>query len=183
MSDGKGPSKLSRWIDHACRVIFLTEDGRPKSTVLLYSFLLALLFLIVSFAAYSILIDVLENAFASASPGVRNAIETVVPGVLSGLVCPLVILAFREDKKKKLVVNAYVWLAVMFAMMAVLAVFYCDMTEGFREWLFNYGAFMRIWGWPNVVAILVGGWFAWFLYKSRSGLRKEDTERLGGRRR
>lgn len=178
MADGKGPSKLSRWIDHACRVIFLTEDGRPKSTVLLYSFLLALLFLLISFGLYVVLIDVLENVFQAASAGVRNALETVVPGVISGLVCPLLILVIRD--KKKLVVNAYIWLAVMFAMMAVLAVFYCDWTGGFREWLYGYGAFMRIWGWPNVVTILVGGWVSWFLYKYRSGVRKEDAERLGG---
>jgi hypothetical protein len=181
MADRNGPSKLSRWIDHAARVIFLTEDGRPKSTVLLYSFLLALLFLVVSFGIYVLMIDVLENAFSAASPGVRNAIETIVPGVIAGLVCPLLILVIRE--KKKLVVNAYVWLAVMFAMMAVLAVFYCDMSAGFREWLFSYGAFMRIWGWPNVVTILTGGWVSWFLYKSRSGVRKEDAERLHGRSR
>ena len=181
MADGKGPSKLSRWIDHACRVIFLTEDGRPKSPVLLYSFLLALLFLIVSFALYSFGIDALENLFAGASPAVRNVMETVLPGLLSGLICPLLILAIRKDKK--LVVNAYVWLAVMFAMVAVLAVFYCDWSAGFKEGLFDYGAFMRIWGWPNVVTILVGGWVSWFLYKNRSGIRKEDTERLNARTR
>ena len=181
MSDRKTPSKLQRWIDHACRVIFLTEEGRPKSAVLLYSFLFALLFLLVTFGLYVVLIDVIEHAFSGASPGVRNALEILVPGVLAGLVCPLLILVIRE--KKKLVVNAYVWLAVMFGMVAFLAIFYCDWSSGFREGLFDYGAFMRIWGWPNVVSILTGGWVSWFLYKARSGMRKEDGERLSSKRR
>ena len=36
--------RLSRKIDQICRVIFLTEDGKPKSTTLIYSFSLSLVF-------------------------------------------------------------------------------------------------------------------------------------------
>ena len=45
----KERSKLQRRIDAFTRVLFLDENGKPKSATFLYSFLLAILFAAVSF--------------------------------------------------------------------------------------------------------------------------------------
>ncbi|MBQ5365039.1 MAG: hypothetical protein IIU49_03105 [Spirochaetales bacterium] len=43
----KEGSAFQRRIDRICRVVFLTEEGKPKSTLLIYSFSLSLLFIVV----------------------------------------------------------------------------------------------------------------------------------------
>ena len=44
---GKEKSRLSEKIDRICKAVFLTEEGKPKSPTLVYSFSLSLLFIAV----------------------------------------------------------------------------------------------------------------------------------------
>ncbi|MBQ3698165.1 MAG: hypothetical protein II883_09615, partial [Spirochaetales bacterium] len=71
----KERSAFQRKIDHICRVVFLTEEGKPKSTVLIYSFSLSLLFIVVFLVSYWMLLEPLEKALQSSSVVLRNIVE------------------------------------------------------------------------------------------------------------
>ena len=78
-------SSLQGKIDHICRVIFLTEEGKPKSTTLIYSFSLSLLFIVVLLVSYWLLLEPLENAFEGNSVLLRNIMEYSVPALVGCL--------------------------------------------------------------------------------------------------
>ena len=157
----KEPSKLSKKIDHICRVIFLTEEGKPKSPTLLYSFCLALVFIIVYFIAYFLFVDTLEEIFANVNTQTRNVLEIILPGVLASIPCSLLSYAFKE--RMNLVLAAYAWFAIIFVMIAILMIFYCDWSDGATDYLL----FMEVLGWPFLISILCGGAFSSLIYRSR----------------
>ena len=68
-------SKFDRKLDGFFRGLFFEENGKPKSASLLYSFLMAILFILVYGACYLLLLGPLEKAFsgASVSRGRRGA--------------------------------------------------------------------------------------------------------------
>ena len=60
---GGKEDNLSEKLARFWRTLFLTETGRPKSTVLLYSFLLSLVFLAIGVAAVAFAVGVFMSAF------------------------------------------------------------------------------------------------------------------------
>ena len=86
MSD-KERGGLSGKIDHICRVIFLTEEGKPKSTTLIYSFSLSLVFSILLLLCYLLLVDPIELGFTNSPVWVRQVLEYLVPGLLGVALC------------------------------------------------------------------------------------------------
>lgn len=157
----KESSKLSKKIDHICRVIFLTEEGKPKSATLLYAFCLALVFIIAYFIAYFLFVDTLEEWFASINSQTRNMLEIILPGVLASIPCSLLSYAFKE--KLNLVLAGYAWMAIVFILIAIMMVFYCDWSEGPTD----YFLFMEVLGGPFLVSIISGWLFSYLIYRSR----------------
>lgn len=121
-------------LDQFWRVLFLNEQGRPKSAMFLYSFCLSLLFFAVYAAAYFFLIDVLESAFAASSVPVRNILQAVLPGLAGTLVCCALFYAFPD---KRLVPVAYLWLAA-FALAALITMAFITEKEEFQIFLYFY---------------------------------------------
>ena len=78
----KERSSFQRKIDHICRVVFLTEEGKPKSTILIYSFSLSLLFIVVFLISYWLLLEPLEMALQKSPVVVRNIVEYTIPAVV-----------------------------------------------------------------------------------------------------
>ncbi len=154
----KDTSGFSRKVDHLCRAIFLTEEGKPKSPTLLYSFCLAIVFFIADLAAYFFGIDMLESALCSTSTAVRNLAEIIVPGVVASLPCALTSYLFRE--RKNLVCAAYTWMGIILALMALVMIPYC-------EDIFDYGIFWEILGLPLLTSVICGGGTAYFIYRHR----------------
>ena len=94
---GKG-SNFQRKLDGVLRSLFLEENGRPKSAVLLYSFLLAILFVLLYGASYLLLLGPLESALSGAPVWVRNLAEYVVPALVGSIPCLLI--AFLPGEKR-----------------------------------------------------------------------------------
>ena len=89
----------------------LVENGRLKSTLLLYSFALAFVFLAIYAAAYLLLLAPLNSLMDGWMPvPMINWLEGLVPAALGTGVCLLMQLRLREGR---LVPAAYVWLALM----------------------------------------------------------------------
>ena len=154
----KDNSGVSRRIDHLCRVIFLTEEGKPKSPTLLYSFCLAIVFFVVCLAAYFFGVDVLENMLHGSSPAMRNLVELIVPGIVASVPCALTSYLFRE--RKNLVCAAYTWMGIVLVLMALMMIPYC-------EDILDYYIFWEMLGIPLLASVICGGGIAYLIYRRR----------------
>lgn len=99
--------------------IFLFTDGKGKlkSTLLVNSFSLSLLFLAVYGLCYYFLIDIIQIGLGENAPVfLQNLLQCLVPCIIgTGACCSL----FRLLKKKELVPAAYVWL-ILYALVMLI---------------------------------------------------------------
>ena len=165
----KERSALQRKIDQFLRVLFLDEKGAPKSAVLLYSFLLAIVFVLIYLAAYLILLDPLENLFSGASVAVRNIVQYLIPAVAGSIPC--VALYFAFPKQKQIVPYAFLWMAVLLIAVMIFELLLIDWSDAWTE----YQLFLVILAIPLAVSVLCGGIPTTFLY--RRDMKKEREAR------
>ena len=146
----KERSSFQRKIDHICRVVFLTEEGKPKSTILIYSFSLSLLFIVVFLISFWILLEPLEMALQKAPVVLRNIVEYTVPAVVGCIPCVALSFAFKE--RMNMVPAAFTWLCVIDVIMFVTMVFMVDMSD----WTTEYDLFLAIVGIPMLISAVLG---------------------------
>ena len=154
----KDQSKLSKKIDHICSVLFLTEEGKPKSAALLYSFCLSLLFIVIYFFSYFLLIDPLENLFADSSTQLRYVVQVIIPAIIGSVPCVLLSYAFKNDNVN-LVPAAYRWMAFGWVLLMFLGIFYFDADD--------YVSFFSIFGITGLLSVICGGFASGRIYRSR----------------
>ncbi len=168
----KERSKLQRRIDSLTRALFLDENGKPKSATFLYSFLLAILFGAIYAAAYLLLLDPLHNAFGRLPVFWQNVLQYLIPAVAGSVPCVLSIFLFRGENKR-LVPNAYLWMAALLVLIMLAALLLIDWSDAATE----YGLFWMILGLPVLVSAVVGGIPAFLLYRQELKRRKAAEER------
>lgn len=98
--------------DRFWAAFLLTEDGKVKSTLLLNSFCLGVVFLAVYIAAFGFLLDPLHALVGGAPTALVNLVEALVPAVVGTGVCGLTWLLFRE---KRMLLATYLWLVLLAA--------------------------------------------------------------------
>ena len=160
---------LSRKVDQICSAIFLTEDGKPKSALLIYSFSLALVFVVVFLASYMLLLEPLENAFQARSVFVRNVVEYTVPAIVGCIPCLALSFAFRE--RKNMVAASFTWLDVIVLIMFVTMAFMADKSD----WATEYRLFLTIIGLPMLISAVLGTVGSQVIYRKR---RSSDALRM-----
>ena len=165
----KERGQLSRKVDQICSAIFLTEDGKPKSALLIYSFSLALVFVVVFLASYMLLLEPIEKAFQARSVFVRNVVEYTVPAIVGCI--PALALSFAFRERKNMVAVAFIWLDVIVLIMFVTMAF---MTEK-GEWATEYGLFLTIIGLPMLISAVLGTLGSQIIYRRR---RRADALRM-----
>ena len=133
-----------------------TKNGKMKSGTVVYSFSLAVLFLIVYGAAYYFLIDVLGPLTEGLPIFVSDLIGAVVPAIAGGLICMIPVLLMKE---RRYAVLAYLWLAVF----AVL--FLIVMTAMLWKEPDALSIFIRLFLIMVPAPLILGGGAAWYLYK------------------
>lgn len=133
-----------------------TKNGKMKSGTVVYSFSLAVLFLIVYGAAYYFLIDVLAPLTEGLPIFVSDLIGAVVPAIAGGLICMIPVLLMKE---RRYAVLAYLWLAVF----AVL--FLIVMTAMLWKEPDALSIFIRLFLIMVPAPLILGGGAAWYLYK------------------
>ncbi len=131
---------LREKLDRFWAALFLTEDGRPKSAMLLYSFCLSLLFVGVYALAYGFLIDKLELLFAAQPVPVRNILQSVLPGLAGSIVCCATWFLFKD---KRLVPAAYLWL-ILYALAALVAMVFLTGGEEYRIFLYFFAMLVPV---------------------------------------
>ncbi len=153
-------SKLDRKLDAFARAAFLDENGKPKSTVWLYGFLLALLFGVVYLGVY-LGFGFLFGRSGQATLGtvLLHALITAVVGSI-----PAVLLAiFLKEDRKALPAYAYIWLAILFALTFFMGLLLCDWANGngLRD-LITLSTLVYM---PSLLSILIGGIPTWILWR------------------
>ncbi|MDR1765138.1 MAG: hypothetical protein LBR77_03420 [Lachnospiraceae bacterium] len=124
-------------------VLFLTPEGRPKSTLLLYSFCLSFVLLAIYGVAYYFLIDALEYALASSPTFVRNVAECLVPGIVGTAVCCLLYALPHKDRRVIPVSYLWLWLYGVLSLV-VMAVLCRGDGEAFRLFLYLYALLVPV---------------------------------------
>lgn len=88
----------------------MTENGKVKSTLLIYSFFLSVVYLAVYFAAFIFLLDPIHAMTDGAPMAAVYLAEALIPAVAGTAVCGLSWKLFRD---KRLMPATYAWLVVM----------------------------------------------------------------------
>ena len=167
---GKG-SNFQRKLDGVLRGLFFEENGKPRSAALLYSFLLAILFILLYGASYLLLLDPLERALSGASVFWRNLAEYVVPALVGSIPCLLV--AFLPGDTKRLVLGAYLWMGGLLVAIMLFELLLIDWSDAATE----YGLFMVLVNLPGLASVLIGGIPALLLYlRERKGRAEAETK-------
>ena len=124
----------------------LVENGKIKSTFLLYAFALSFVFLAAYGIAFFLLIDPIEHLFAGISPAIAGALECLVPSILGTAVC---LLCQKAARNKALAPAAFGFLAVAFLTFGGLMLTELETGE--------YGFFFTLFVQIAVVPFAMGG--------------------------
>ena len=170
-------SGFEKRINEFARVTFLTEDGKPKSAVWLYAFMLSILFAVFYLAVYLGAGMLLGKLWPDGSVAaiLLQYLATAVVG--SGL-CLLFCLIFRGPRRC-FVWYAYIWLAILLVMMVLTSLFMCDWASG-EGWgvFWQYCVLVFL---PSVLSILTGGIPALLLWRREQQKQREAEEAANAR--
>jgi hypothetical protein len=148
--------KVTRVADSFWGAFQMTENGRVKSTLLLYSFCLCWVFIAVYGASFALLLDPLDAMMAGAPVLAVNLVEALVPSALGTAVCGLSCVLFRGDRR--LMPAAYLWVTAL--LLACFIVLLCLLHgEGEAQLLV-----LQFFGMFALPPVLLGGGLSAFLY-------------------
>lgn len=145
----------------------MVENGKLKSTFMLYSFALALLFLAVYAAAFVLLVDVVHQFISPVSPWLSGVMECLIPAFVSAVAA---FLCQKVARDKRLAAAAYVWLAVALIAIAVIL-----LTSFPPE---DWGGVMNLILQMGVVPVGLGCLLT--MPEAIKHLRKQQTRKIGG---
>ena len=101
--------KLQKLEKSFWRSFLLTEDGKPKSGLLIYTFCLSFVFLGIYIVAFWMVIEVLSDPLASLPPVLGNLIQSVLVGVAASALSGLMHILLPD---KRLAFGTHLWLAL-----------------------------------------------------------------------
>lgn len=172
----KERSKFQQKLDGFLHYLFFDENGRPKSANLLYSFVLAILFLVIYTSTYLLLLGPIENLLSERSAAVRNLAEYLVPAIVGSIPC--LMMYFLLKKNKQVVAGAYLWMAVLTAGAMIFELVLIDWSDASTE----YGLFMALIGLPAILSVLCGGIPALLLHRRDIKKYREAQKKTADKR-
>ena len=117
MSKGTNPIKEEQWnqkvtkaADSFWSAFQMTENGKVKSTLLLYSFCLCWVFIAVYASSFVLLLDPLDALVSGAPKVVVYLVEALVPALVGTVVCAL---SWPLYKDKRLMLAAFIWIFLL----------------------------------------------------------------------
>lgn len=161
MENNQTPPKKESKADKFWNIFLFTKNGKIKSTLIVNSFSLSILFLAIYALSYLMLIDPLESMLAARfGVAFTSFAESAVPALLGSMLCCSLFFVFKD---KRLVPGAYVWL-LLFSLF-VLVFLLITLQSGDR------GVFLSLYGMIVPAPIILGGGFSAYLYVKR---KKEE---------
>lgn len=137
-------------------MFLFTENGKIKSTLIVYSFSLSILFLAVYLLAFMLLIDPLEQLMVNmlAAPvWLTNLVEGLVPALVGTALCCSLFFVFKD---KRLVPVAYVWLC-LYALILLIGML---VQLAMQDW----SGFLQLYALCIPIPVLLGGVLSYKLY-------------------
>ena len=132
-----------------------TKDGKVKSTLLVYSFCLSMVFVVIYAAAYVSLINLLHPMLEGAPTAWINFVEAAVPTLVGTAVCCFA--WFLPEKR--MLLSAYLWLAAL--AVACLVAMLIILGGDFQAQML----FLQFFGLFVPAPILLGGGLSLWLYR------------------
>ena len=146
-------SAFERKVNEFARVTFLDKDGKPKSAVWLYAFMLAILFAVLYAAVYLAAGFLLGRVWPDGSVW-AIVLQYLLTAAVGGGLCLLSCLLFKGPRRC-FVYYAYIWLAILLIMMIPVVLLMCGWNKG-SGWqdFWPYCVFLFF---PSILAIAAGG--------------------------
>lgn len=147
----------------------MTENGKVKSTLLMYSFCMCIVFVAVYGGAFALLIDPLYVVTKSWPVAAGNLVTSLIPSIVGTLICCSTFWLFKE---RRTVPCAYLWACVLaLACLVTMLILLWGETKAILLLLQFFGLFIAC-------PVLIGGAVSLFLYrrwkKSRPPQGKND---------
>ena len=165
-------SGFEKKINEFARVTFLTEDGKPKSAVWLYAFMLSILFAVFYLAAY------ISSGFLFGKVWPDGSVAAILlqyltTAVIGSGLCLLFCL-FMKGPRRCFVWYAYIWLAILLVMMILTSLFMCDWASG-EGWSIFWQYCVLVF-FPSILSIFAGGIPARLLWHKELAKQREAEE-------
>ena len=162
LSKGTNPIKDQEWNEKVTKAadsfwsaFQMTENGKVKSTLILYSFCLCCVFIAVYFAAFAFLLDPLDALVSGAPKVVVYLVEALVPALVGTVVCAL---SWPLYKDKRLMLAAFIWIFLLaIACLIAMLILMKDEPEA-------RGLFLQFFAQAVPAPVLLGGGLSAFLY-------------------
>ena len=137
------------------KAFLFTEDGKPKSGLILYTFCLSFVFLLLYLLIFSLVLEWLGKPLEAIPAFWGNLLQSLAAGAL-GLGCAW--LAHRLLPDKRLIFGSYVWLT-LFALAAVITLLIILRGTGAS------GGMLVFFGWFVAIPLAMGLAGSYALYR------------------
>ena len=170
IQDEEWNRKVTKAADSFWSAFRMTENGKVKSTLMLYSFCLCWVFIAVYFASYFFLLDPLDALVSGAPKIVVYLVESLVPAVVGPAVCAL---PWPLYKDKRMMAASFTWIFLLaVACLIAMVVMMSDEPEA-------RNLFLQFFAQAVPAPILLGGGLSAILYqrymKNPSAAEKADS--------
>lgn len=155
MTEAEKAAQQKKKADAFWNIFLFTKNGRLKSTRILYSFTMSVLFLALYGLCFLFIPEPIDKLLVDRIPvWLLNVIESVLPALLGTGLC---LLTFFAVKTKVLVPDAYIWLA-FYAIVSLLFVAIGLDAETF--WIF-----LRVYAMIVPLPMILGIYFSRRIYR------------------
>lgn len=137
------------------KAFLFTEDGKPKSGLMVYTFCLSIVFVLLYIGAFNLIINWLSPVTAEWPVFAGNLVQSLAAGVVGVLVTLILHRIFSE---KRLMLGTYLWLAGYILLVSVSMIFMLGDWEAFV-------AFLHFFAWFAVIPVILGLIVSYFLYR------------------
>ncbi len=137
------------------KAFLFTEDGKPKSGLMVYTFCLSIVFVLLYIGAFNLIINWLSPVTAEWPVFAGNLVQSLAAGVVGVLVTLILHRIFSE---KRLMLGTYLWLAGYILLVSVSMIFMLGDWEAFA-------AFLHFFAWFAVIPVILGLIVSYFLYR------------------
>lgn len=165
-------SNFEKKVNEFARVTFLTKDGKPKSAVWLYAFMLSILFALFYLAIYLVSGFLLGKVWPDGSV-LAILLQYLATAAIGSGLCLLSVLIFKGPRRC-FVYYAYIWLVILLGMMVFTSLFMCDWASG-EGWSIFWQYCMLLF-FPSILSILAGGIPARLLWHKELMKQREAEE-------
>lgn len=138
--------------DRFWSAFLFTENGKPKSSLLVYTFCLSFVFAAVYVLCYQGAIELLTQPLSGLKAWASNLIISISATAVGVLICSLPHRFFRD---KRLVFGAHLWLALYAVAVLATMLILLGGADGTAAFLTFFGWFIAI---PVAMGCAVTGW-------------------------